>query len=533
MSRARITFVSHEQHLPRRAIPVDEVVPLSELKRWAASGALVRRILRYGSARYLTHDVGSSNLPFKMGVALRLVSRGACWFEDEGGRRRYVTPSYLVRRCLVFAMELAVRPLFLRSVRARVDHVSHGAPLGRRVPDPSLPPMYLRTDLDHGLVSGGSVAHTAGVLNALDRFTPSPVFVTTARMPMVRDDIETHRLVPEQRFWDFRELPKLYFNHTAIRQVESLASRRRFSFVYHRYTAHSFAAVEVAARLKLPLVLEYNGSEVWVSRNWGKPLAYEGLALRIEDLMIHSADVIVVVSQPLRDELVGRGVEPRRVVVNPNGVDPKRYSPTVNGTVVRTRLGLGNRRVIGFVGSFGKWHGAEKLIEAFAELVRRRPRWRDSTALLLVGNGVMVRDVRRIIERERLEDTCAVVGTVPQDEGASYMAACDILTSPQVPNPDGSAFFGSPTKLFEYMAMGKPIVASALGQIADTLQHEQTALLVRPGDPHDLAYSLERLLDDAQLRLRLGREARCEAVSRHTWERHVQRIVASVRELCA
>jgi len=64
------------------------------------------------------------------------------------------------------------------------------------------------------------------------------------------------------------------------------------------------------------------------------------------------------------------------------------------------------------------------------------------------------------LERHGTSDLTVLTGLVPQVEGRCYIAACDILASPHIPNPDGTPFFGSPTKLFEYMAMGKAIVAS-------------------------------------------------------------------------
>jgi glycosyltransferase involved in cell wall biosynthesis len=92
--------------------------------------------------------------------------------------------------------------------------------------------------------------------------------------------------------------------------------------------------------------------------------------------------------------------------------------------------------------------------------------------------------------------------------------------------PGGTPFFGSPTKLFEYMAMGKAIAASALDQIADVLEHGRTALLVRPGDPNDLEEAIQRLAGDPQLRIELGRNSRETALTRHTWRQNARRVLA-------
>ena len=108
-----------------------------------------------------------------------------------------------------------------------------------------------------------------------------------------------------------------------------------------------------------------------------------------------------------------------------------------------------------------------------------------------------------------------------------------MLVSPHVPNPDGTPFFGSPTKLFEYMAMGKGIVASNLDQIGEVLEDGKTALLTPPGDVDALASAMARLAADAALRECLGGEARRVALERHTWRAHTQRTLDRLRQPAA
>jgi glycosyltransferase involved in cell wall biosynthesis len=110
----------------------------------------------------------------------------------------------------------------------------------------------------------------------------------------------------------------------------------------------------------------------------------------------------------------------------------------------------------------------------------------------------------------------------------AYLAACDILVSPHGRQVDGGEFFGSPTKLFEYMAAGRPIVASAVGQIAETLVDEQSALLVPPDDTNALCHAIVRLVDDACLRARLAQAARRAAEDHHTWRQNAERVLAAL-----
>jgi glycosyltransferase involved in cell wall biosynthesis len=279
----------------------------------------------------------------------------------------------------------------------------------------------------------------------------------------------------------------------------------------------------------VPLVTEYNGSEVWVARHWGRPLRYDALSARIERLNLKAAHLVSVVSQPLADEVRAIGVAPSRIIVNPNGVEPDTYRPDLDATVMRRRFGLEGRVVIGFIGTFGPWHGAEVLAEAVVALLKAQPTLRDRVRVLWIGDGGSLPRVREILSSGGALGESLFSGLVPQGEGPQYLAACDIFASPHVPNPDGSPFFGSPTKLFEYMSMGRGIVASALDQIAEVLADGRTALMVPPGDRDALAHALMRLVVDDALRTRLGGEARRAVLERYSWREHVRRTVEALK----
>jgi glycosyltransferase involved in cell wall biosynthesis/2-polyprenyl-3-methyl-5-hydroxy-6-metoxy-1,4-benzoquinol methylase len=404
----------------------------------------------------------------------------------------------------------------------------------RRTPRPRRPLQrqvaYLRANLWQESRAGGSVAHTGGVLAGLAALGMKVTYVGTTRFPPAqRLGLET-RVVPSQQLGWLRNLPDLSFlvySEIFGRRSRDFLAARAPDFVYQRYSVLNCSGADVADRLRCPLVLEYNGSEVWVARNWSTPMMFEGLAAGIERANLRRADLVVVVSQPLRDEVVAQGVPSTRVLINPNAVDPKSYHPTVDGGPVRTRLGLEGKLIIGFIGTFGPWHGAEVLAQTVRPVASRLPR----AHFLFVGDGSGMARVREILAVDGVGERVTLAGLVPQEEGPGYLAACDILVSPHVPNPDGSRFFGSPTKLFEYMAMGKGIVASDLEQIGEILSHGKTAWLVTPGDPGELTEAILALAQDAELRRALGAAARAEVVECHTWKAHVERILRKMVEL--
>jgi glycosyltransferase involved in cell wall biosynthesis len=301
--------------------------------------------------------------------------------------------------------------------------------------------------------------------------------------------------------------------------------------VYQRHSVGSYAGAIVSRAAGVPLVLEYNGSEVWVARHWGRPLRYEQLALQAEEASLRHAHVVVTVSEVLAEELVDRGIDRERVVWHPNGVDAERFDPVRfdddDRSELRERYGVpADAVLVTFVGTFGQWHG----VEVLARTIRDNAQWaRDEHVhFLLVGDGLKMPEVRAALAG--LDDIATLAGLVPQDEAPLHLAASDVLVSPHVTNADGSPFFGSPTKLFEYMAAGKAIVASDLDQIGDVLR-DDLAVLVRPGDAVDLARGLRELVEDPARRAELGARAMARARERYTWRHHVDAVLATLERV--
>jgi glycosyltransferase involved in cell wall biosynthesis len=508
---------------------------VDRLRAWLNHGSLPAHLFRYEEARLRTHRLESIGRPLKLGLLLRLLSRGACYVEDERGRRRDLSMSLLARWGWQSLREPFQKGALLEAVSRDVADLERQ--IASRTSTPifaaAAAPVYLRTDMSVGLRAGGSVGHIAGVLNHLDEFAGSPILLTTDTIPTVRSDIEVHCVSPFEAFWEYPELPSFVMNRAFDEAAERHLRGRRLACVYQRYSLNNFSGVRLAAARHLPLVIEYNGSEIWMSRHWGSPLEHEALSSRIEMLNLVAADLVVVVSEAMARELAGRGVPREKILVNPNGVEPDRYSPQVDGSDIRTRYGFDGKTVIGFIGTFGPWHGAEVLARAFGRLIATRPDYKRSVRLLMIGDGVLMPDVTSALDAAGVRGLAVLTGIVPQAEGPAYLAACDILASPHVPNADGTPFFGSPTKLFEYMAMGKGIVASDLDQIGDILEHGRAAVMVHPGDVESLVGGLMALIEDPDRRQALGEVARHMAVERHSWRAHTARIVDRLRERLA
>lgn len=510
--------------VPPADAPVVDFAALKALVRgaapWRWAGVL-------GSIELRTYRWEMLPRPFVTALLLRCLSRGELRVRDDDGAVRWLDPTELVALAGRYFWDALRRPLFVARRRAELTRFA-STPAGNPTRGDGRP-LYLRADAWFGIVAGGSVAHISGVLNALSELGPAPRFLTTDHVPTVHDAIETRVVDPPHAFRDFPRLYGLACDEVIATEGERWIEEERPDFIYARHAVQSFASGQLARAHSLPLVLEYNGSEVWVEKHWGDARTASPLAEEIEAAQLQAADLVVVVSEPLRADLLERGVPDARILVNPNGVDVSRYHPDVDGSGIRRRLGFDDSFVLGFVGTFGRWHGAEVLTEAFAQLTRdgRHAHCR----LLMIGDGEMRAEAERRAREGGASERTRFVGRIPQAETVEYLAACDALVSPHVPNPDGTEFFGSPTKLFEYLAMGKPIVASRLAQLGDVLEHDVTAILCEPGDPRALAAGLASILDQPERARQLALNARRVAVERHAWEHHTRRILDRLGDL--
>jgi glycosyltransferase involved in cell wall biosynthesis len=141
-----------------------------------------------------------------------------------------------------------------------------------------------------------------------------------------------------------------------------------------------------------------------------------------------------------------------------------------------------------------------------------------------------------------------ITGLVPQAEAPAYLSIADAFLSPHVRNPDGTPFFGSPTKLFEYMGMGRTIIASDLEQIGAILRPalhasalpdpvstpgrgDHVAILTSPGNDEELERAIRFVADASDWRLAIGRRVRAHALARFTWDHHVAAILDGIGRL--
>ena len=379
---------------------------------------------------------------------------------------------------------------------------------------------YLRTTPAAGTQSGGASTHTIGFIKGAIESGAQLLLISNDHLAGLDESrvsmtlIEPDPLGLTRAAFDLRN--GMLFTDRSRLEIKKQSP----DFIYQRYSRFNWSGVEASWPIKRPLFLEYNGSEVWMAKHWGRSRR-DDLLERCELLNLAAATRIFVVAEVERNNLIAAGVPREKIVVNPNAVDVEEFRPDAGGEAVRRELGINEDETLaGFVGTFGPWHGVLTLAEAISMLPEGC-----GVRFLFVGDGMYRDEVERIVTEAGLRQQVIFVGQVEHQRVPALLDACDLLLSPHAPMTDGSEFFGSPTKLFEYMATGKAIVASRLGQIGEVLVDNETALLIEPGSARELADAILRLSGSRELRARLGAAARQAAIERHTWKQNAQRVI--------
>lgn len=392
---------------------------------------------------------------------------------------------------------------------------------------------YIRTQFWFGLKSGGSVGHTLGVLNGFRKNGCTIEIISNEKFLGINDFNYT---VIEPKIK--RPLGELLYNFYVKNRFKKEILKFNPDFIYHRYSGYTFFVTKIAKELKIRLILEFNSFGTWKMKFWGrsgnffkkfiKKYLLRNIVKWIETYNLKNASLIVAVSEPLKADLLRRRTREEKILVNSNGVDVEKFDcETIKNEKckkLKEKLEIGNSKIIvGFSGTFGPWHGIPQLVEAIDKILKDQ--LFPGICFLLIGDGPLKADMEQQLSKYR---HVIFTGEVSYLEMQYYLAFCDILVSPHCLQADGRDFFGSPTKLFEYMAMAKAIVASRLGQIGKVLKDGETAILVKPGDVDRLVDGILRLIKDVHLREKLGDKAREEVVKNYTWQKNIERLITKL-----
>jgi glycosyltransferase involved in cell wall biosynthesis len=305
---------------------------------------------------------------------------------------------------------------------------------------------------------------------------------------------------------------------------------RKEGFKYDVLVAHDWlsviAGVTAKRELGLPLVFHVHSTEKGRTLGNGSEVVSS-----IEHRGGQMADLVITVSNAMKDELIELDFPKEKIRVCYNGVDPEKYSPDQvseeKRKEIRESYGLkDDDQMILFIGRLVWIKGVDKLIMALPHVLQKVP----NAKLVVVGLGDMEGHLKRMVNGLNLQDSVKFrFEFVPEEERIAHYAACDLAVFPSLYEPFGIV-------ALEAMSMEKPVVVGASGvsgmrEIVITDGPDQCGFHVNPTDPVDIAWGIASCLQNQEKKLQLGKNGRKRVLAEFTWDTIAKKTLEIYSEL--
>ena len=309
------------------------------------------------------------------------------------------------------------------------------------------------------------------------------------------------------------EWVELFFNVISYFRLRREVKEHNIACIYERYSLFLFASVWWAKRKGIPIVLEINDSCL-VHRV--RHLTFRGLAQKIEKWIFSNATGLVFISSHFQRLATNAYPKIAPSVVSPNAADLDKFMINRDaGIALRNQLNINDKVVLGYVGAFVHWHGIDWFVDMIVDHLKVHPK----LVLLLVGDGVCFDAIKKRSQVAGVEQQIILPGRVEHAKIPAYLSAMDFGILPD------SNDYGSPMKLFEFMAMEKGMVAPDFYPIAEVVKDNITSWLF-PANNRQACIDLTlSLVDQAELQQQVGLNARSYIEKERQWRHNAEQII--------
>ena len=344
-----------------------------------------------------------------------------------------------------------------------------------------------------------------------------PLAINIKHHPNSIDSIE---LVPLDR----TPSPKVFIINT-IRLIKLC----KWADVVHFQKCHHYASIPtVLASYITKKPLHYDWDD-WEEKIWyesvGRDLhsRFIGVSFKIlEKSLLRLADSVSCASDFLKNLAHGSGVRKEYIFDSPVGADLEKFKPDLDGSWVKEKHNV-NRNLILYIGQL---HGAQYVdlfIRAANTVLHKRP----DLEFMVVGEGFLEHKLRKLVHDLGITDKVIFAGSVSHNEIPYYIAASSVCVAPFKDTKVTRC--KSPLKIVEYLASGKPIVASSIPEAQKMI--DGAGILVKSGDYYSLAEGILKLIENEQLRRELGVKARRRADERYSWVAAADSILSAYEKI--
>lgn len=316
------------------------------------------------------------------------------------------------------------------------------------------------------------------------------------------------KFIPKFVWESMKELRLMLHNRKMIQRIEQVIDEVKPDVIYERGYAFMTATSIVAKQKNIPLFLELNAPYPEEIREMSGAGLFHRFSKVAEKKQVALASHLVVVSSALRDYFIEKyNASASKILITPNAVNLS-FSETNSVLFESLKKNFEGFKVIGFVGSIFPYHGVDKLINGFAQLIGKNPR--EKAKLLIVGDGEILNQLKELVITLNLKELVIFTGNVPHKEVSNYIELMDVTVIAD------SKWYCSPVKIFEYGLFGKYIIAPNTQSVRDVMEHKKHGWLV-DGTEEDLINALEFALNYPKESKMAGLAFQEKVKNEHLW----------------
>lgn len=302
------------------------------------------------------------------------------------------------------------------------------------------------------------------------------------------------------------EFRDIIHNKNLYKKIDKDSDDANLNLIWERSSRLHWAGLKLANKKKIPFVLEWKDHLVDY-----KFSIFKAYANYIESIKLREADYIVVESQVLKDQLTNKGINPTKIRIALNAVNPAEFVRIKQkGIEFKEKIGIPDKNiVVGYLGSYAFYHNTEVLIEAAQKVLELT----NDVSFLLVGNGKEFEICKKKAEHYGiLKKGLIMIDGVPKEDVPNILSAIDITVLP------GSTDIICPIKIMEYMAAETAVLAPDYECNREVITNNKNGVLFTPGNANELAEKIMDLKANDEKRVSLSLKARDFVKTELSWD---------------
>jgi len=340
-----------------------------------------------------------------------------------------------------------------------------------------------------------------------------PSFYLHKRKNLFFSDIATHQYPGLAAFLysKIRLVARTIHLFLSVLHALVLHKRVRIYAVHGWNPLAGFAAVITGKIIGCPIFIDFTDFYSDIAR-FENPFLVP-VFQKLERFVLFNSTKVVVVSDEMKNVLTKMGVPDEKIHIIPDGTDIEMFNPNIDCSELRSRYNLYNCPVIIFHGDIKPWDGLDILLHAFALVLKHVP----NTKLFIIGNGSPHSfKVKKLARDLKINSSVVFTGWINYNQVREFLAIADVGVMPLRSTLETNCYLSF--KLFEYCAMGKPVIVSDVKAISKIIKKHNNGILVKPGDIESLTKELLTILTNRNMARVLGKNGRKLVEEKYNWD---------------